>query len=145
MHQFFYGPPRKAGCVVLLMAMALMGCWIRSRVVRDWLTITLRGEVHDVISFNGRIHWWASRINLNKRTSIERTCVLNETQISQHLNTMRVWRAWMERNQGREWTIPYWPFVLLATMVSGSLVFWKTFPARTPGRAAMVASSPDYD
>ena len=84
MYQLFCGRPRKASCVVLLIAMTLMGCWIRSRVVRDWLTITLRGEVHDVISFNGRIHWWASAINLKKRTSIERTSVLNETQVSQH-------------------------------------------------------------
>lgn len=138
-HQFFHGWPRKAGCIVLLIAMALMGCWVRSRVVRDWLTITFRGEVHDVISFNGRIHWWASAINLNKRTSIERTCVFNETQIRQHMLTMRVWRAWMEQSQGREWIIPYWSIVLLATMVSGSLLFWKPFPVRRPGRVPIMA------
>ena len=71
MREFFHGWRRKAGIVTLVMASALMGIWIRTRVIQDDLAIgqyylfTTREGIggqfarfRDGLHFLNRIDWW---------------------------------------------------------------------------------------
>ena len=53
MREFFRGWRRKAGCISLVMALALMGVWIRSLSVMDLAIIAFGQRAVSIGSFYG--------------------------------------------------------------------------------------------
>ena len=53
MKDFFHGWRRKAGCVTLVMALAVTGAWVRSNIVEDDLSFLYP----DLQSSEGGIEW----------------------------------------------------------------------------------------
>jgi hypothetical protein len=53
----FHGWRRKAGCVVLVMALALMALWVRSRSVSDLAIVVVGQRLHTVCTSEGVVVW----------------------------------------------------------------------------------------
>ena len=58
MQEFFKPWRQKAGCVVLLVALAVTGMWLRSLIYTDWVGIRVGGEANIFLcSSTGAISW----------------------------------------------------------------------------------------
>ncbi|MDB5347163.1 MAG: hypothetical protein JWP89_5540 [Schlesneria sp.] len=61
MREFFYGWRRKVGCLTLLMAMGLMGLWMRSRAMVEMILVRAGTRVHVALLIPGRVTWVSHR------------------------------------------------------------------------------------
>ena len=59
MREFFQGWRRKTGCVALVMALALMGGWIKSGTRGDVVHVSTPRHNHMGFSAAGRLFWWS--------------------------------------------------------------------------------------
>ena len=57
MREFFCGWRRKAGCIALVMALALMAGWIRSYTLADWISWADNQHYVVALSKHGEISW----------------------------------------------------------------------------------------
>lgn len=154
MRQFFHGWRRKAGCVVLVLACALMGAWIRSLVVFDEINCSLgRESAVAMVSWKGafalRFGWdkydswdewvWHSREDdhygyLDPASEFYRF----EQPIPDGSGCFVTWYLHGE-NGGLGFSpvnqrdhcrmafviLPYWSLVIPLTLLSAYLIFWK--------------------
>jgi hypothetical protein len=63
MRYFFRGWRRKAGIVTLVIAMGLMGLWMRSRAMVEMILVPARTRVHVALLLPGRVAWVSHRID----------------------------------------------------------------------------------
>jgi hypothetical protein len=127
MREFFKGWRRKAGCGLLVMAMAVTGGWIRSYVAEDILLASSRNRQHRANAANGKISWhaWRNDGGDGVWTTGSRQLPAN------HLEIMREMRSRFEPIQQTrfdEWIVPYWSIAIPLTLFSASLIFWKPHP-----------------
>jgi hypothetical protein len=57
MREFFKGWRRKAGCVALVMAVALAGIWVRGLVAPKSVKIQVGHRIHWLTTIDGRLIW----------------------------------------------------------------------------------------
>ena len=145
MGDFFHGWRRKAGCVTLVMALVLLGAWIRSLQVLDQVRVSREYQtpIYCLQSANGSIRWivdeargaeiylWMSRTRGN----------------APHLFADGTpeceWKfRWLGFGAGKPsrletiWFIPYWSIVIPLTLLSACLILWK--PRQAPKAVASV-------
>mgnify|MGYP001554100057 CR=1 FL=1 len=132
MHTFFHGWRRKAGCVKLIMAVAVFGMWMRSRVMFDWLTFATNLRGHWVCSYADSIWWisfpqdrsaWWLPFNSGDDSSLSLLSIPE-----------RATRAWVNvhfllrqrnRPEVKRWKVRYWQIVISLTLLSAYLILWK--------------------
>ncbi len=124
MREFFHGWRRKAGCLALVMALILIGQWIRSRIVSDRMDVAWGGRQHAIISAGGSVYWWrdiakADWFRVKVGYSPAEDVVMAQADY---------WR--LERRHPERSVIPI-PLLFLAiplTLLSAYLILWKPRP-----------------
>lgn len=124
MREFFSGWRRKVGCGALVMALVLMGGWIRSRVVQDQIILGANKRCHVVVSSRGYLRWFAiddeSPPFLSWRSGVY-------TDISNGKFLLATWRgtAVVHVYAGRDWIVPYAFVAIPLTLLSAYLILWR--------------------
>jgi hypothetical protein len=59
MREFLHSWNRQAGCVTLVMALAVTGTWVRSLCCYDHVDFAIGDRQHIIYSLNGAISWWS--------------------------------------------------------------------------------------
>lgn len=59
MQTFFHTKRRWIGCAVLLLALALMAAWIKSRTAGDVVQVSTPRHYNMLFSARGRLYWWS--------------------------------------------------------------------------------------
>jgi hypothetical protein len=119
MYTFFHGWRRKAGVVSLLIAIAMIGGWIRSRFILDCVQLRDRDSMHQLDSFCGCVRWLrfdlvpqARRNNLASPFWASRPIDIRQGQVG---------FRWDQDN----WAVPFWSITLPLTLLSAYLILWK--------------------
>ncbi|MEI8383783.1 MAG: hypothetical protein WCJ09_26955 [Planctomycetota bacterium] len=151
MREFFRGWRRKAGCVTLLMAIAVTGAWIRSRVIHDFLTIRSRKTLDRLSATSQGMKW--ERVKAIRAADFPKTVGTEWTSFPASttmtlmpfdsvvgiysVNTIQSdWQFCGFRSQRGHygeatfvqhgyWVIPYWSFAAPLTLLSACLILWK--------------------
>jgi hypothetical protein len=125
MREFFKGWRCKAGCVVLVMAVAAMGAWIRSRAVLDHLSMPINGRNWSISSVSGVI-LWLSRDCATEHDQSWRWASVNMDQLdvtdAELLDTSRFMLNGLRPKQCK---ITYWSITIPLTLLSAYLILWK--------------------
>lgn len=157
MREFFRGWQRKWGCITLVMACLLMGMWIRSRIVNDFLATDGRDATYRIGSYGGEL----SFIRETPAAQFGRFLHLDSFHEGNE-DKYELWRSWdswdgyeMEWRwdltqfhfgagtifgiRTESYTFPYWFFVLPLTLLSAYLILGK---ARTRITTTIKADGP---
>lgn len=121
MRTFFKGWRRKAGCLTLLMACAVMGMWLRSHFLIECLEISVQDREHCFGSFHGFLSWRSWDKNWGVGTtwqSFPASMVSSEA-----LRNLKTEHAVGSRT--RQWVIPHAWVVPLLTVLAAWLILWK--------------------
>lgn len=150
MHTFFHGWRRKAGVFTLVMALAMMGLWVRSTVKFD-----------SVFFYCGSVRCGLSSVD-SRIWFLKSTPLLGESLVTWFSQTRRepfdpmkdatvVWRKdWAGFHIGRysrhllnqtetgefqatSCMVPHWCFVLALTLLSGYLILCQPRQPKKPG------------
>jgi hypothetical protein len=119
MDTFFYGWPRKAGFVLLVMACVVVGFWYRSHYENDALLLALGNRQHEIQSgYDGLawISWDILQGNEDGHTG------WNSSQFHEPIMIIE------QRDvdcRFEKVAIPFWPVVLTLTLLSACLILWK--------------------
>jgi hypothetical protein len=142
MREFFRGWRRKAGCVALVMACALMGLWMRSTVTFDSVFFYFGSVRWGISSVDSRI-WFLKSTPLSGESMATWFSQRYQALFDPMKNANVVWRNdWGGFHIGRyhrqllnqtatgefvadSCMIPYWCFVLPLTLLSAYLILWK--------------------
>jgi hypothetical protein len=156
MRDFFRGRRRMAGVVLLVVALGLMGAWIRSKSSDDALRFTAFARRNLVRSERDQITWWAWDVMDGDQSlpswSRQPLWQPPNTEIAPgffngspfrafpHHDYLDAWlfSSAVDRRVG-EWKVAYWVLVLPLTVLSASLILW---PQRTPPHAASTITNP---
>ncbi|HEY4262251.1 MAG TPA: hypothetical protein VGM98_18935 [Schlesneria sp.] len=149
MYTFFHGWRRKAGVIALVMALVMMGVWIRSLTIRDVIQLPVLGRLSYVISAGSKIHLHPTRIHAYGKR-VEWTCSefypdpegLTAFRDSLSGYAVPVW-DWTGFVLSSEiWRIPYYSIVSPLAIFSFYLIIWKPRSGRdmtkTDGRQSSV-------
>jgi hypothetical protein len=136
MWSFFRGWRRKAGVVTLVMALALLVGWVRSRVVLDSLSFAVRSQVTESLVSGGGLVAWQAKTNSSPPSVTWNTAPVTDSFDGFNNPSMRwSWRGFgvgelvpeeefdIERIVFR--IVPYWSLVLPLTILSAYLILWK--------------------
>ena len=130
MHTFFHGWRRKAGCVTLVMAIAVGGMWARSLVVMDRVWFCRNAQLHHVISFDGVLSWW-------KRPQTPPSPAIPSLGWSSttfdELTTVALYQS--------TWHIQFKTLAIPLTLLSAYLILWK--PRKRPPKIAAGIAPPE--
>ena len=119
MREFFDGWRRKAGCVSLVMACALMLAWARSTVVADAMTLGFLSQTHVVLSDGGNVLWW-NRGREPLMPYWDSGMVRGKTMKDNYeLKTGHLLPV------NYAWSVPFWAIVWPLTLLSAYLILWK--------------------
>jgi hypothetical protein len=125
MKEFFDNWRRKAGIATLVMALAFMGGWLRSKVVEDGARLSMAGGIDCVVtSFAGKFH-----IEIYQR---RHEWIKQNHWYSEPIGERQAYFA----QKGLDWIpppIPYWQIVTPLTLLSAYLILWK--PRKASARA----------
>jgi hypothetical protein len=138
MWAFFYGWRRKAGCVTLLMALALMAGWIRSLSIGDGAVVQFPHLTHVLSSTGGHFSWMRHAGNFPTSDRITHLQWPVEQKVIHpfifaEIDWQRRFR-WngFEMGEGHligiplmTWTIPYWSLAIPLTLLSAYLILGK--------------------
>ncbi|MDB5342636.1 MAG: hypothetical protein JWP89_1013 [Schlesneria sp.] len=121
MHTFFHGWRRKAGCITLVMALALTCAWIRSYALFDIVYFATPGRSHAVVSTSGKLCWvtghegaeWFEWYTLSKSGDDGGI----EAAEAAYFGDPSVFVS--------QQIISYWIPTLPLTLLSAYLIFWK--------------------
>lgn len=122
MKAFFHGWRRKLGIVTLVLACALMGMWVRSRVVCDSLEYSKGVRSHFIASMQSGIVW-CSRDSETQADWRFGSRSLADARLGD-MSLAKIVEQLENANHNQEvhlivWTIPYWlmtiPMVALST------------------------------
>ncbi|MDB5345260.1 MAG: hypothetical protein JWP89_3637 [Schlesneria sp.] len=122
MRTFFHGWRRKTGVVTLVVSCALMGLWMRSQLVGDTWCWSVGHETEVVISEDGMLSWW----RLATQRPVARFWnpgFVSQSPDGTRYATIGDWGV--ELGLSDSLTVPYWPFVIPLTLLSGYLMLWK--------------------
>jgi hypothetical protein len=154
MHTFFHGWRRKAGCVALLIACAMAGMWIRSRVRYEYFIVPLGSVSYGVTSMHGGLDF-ARMTELDSSpayTSIYKSVELHIAPEDPFNGTP--WDASFEFDWRWDWAgfhigegqypsrrdqdfmIPYWAIVLPLTLLSARLLLSRPRQRQKPTAGA---------
>ena len=154
MREFFHGWRRKAGCVTLMMACAVMGLWIRGQRFRDELAFASASgtekEIHAIVSAAAGIMWIRERLPDWSMVQVTSFPVWNShrygdddtSDFSGETDTRgdSLWRwKWcgFDLGQGNHygkdltgptisyWIAPYWSIAIPLMLLSAYLILWK--------------------
>jgi hypothetical protein len=133
MHTFFHGWRRKAGCVTLVMALAMMGAWFRSLILCDAIVVQSGTRwVDAIVSDAGHLMWadvcddspapfiqWKQfpAAKFRDQESIE----WHKLGLSFAIGEFRSPKT----AAGRIWSAPYCALVIPLTLLSAYLLLWK--------------------
>jgi hypothetical protein len=142
MWSFFNGWRRKAGVASLVMACAVFGIWMRSRVVQDTIVISLNGYSHFIVSEKDRVWWFASPLGdppLILWTPGPLTPITAGHYVLQKGNgsTMQIEMDTMWFGVNHIWLVSYWSVVLGLTLLSAYLILRKPRKAKSPEQPAI--------
>jgi hypothetical protein len=118
MHTFFHGWRRKAGVVALVMALALMGGWIRSYALLDDVSFSTPWRSHCIVSASGKLSWvagyeehwplaWVTVSRIDDDGGLE-ALYFGEPSIFDS-----------------RWIVSYWIPTIPLTLLSAYLILWK--------------------
>lgn len=123
MHIFFHGWRRKVGCVTLVMSLAVMGLWMRSRIVCDLFGIPI-GERQTVLwSLDGKAYWFGCNADGGDWFGLT-SRQLNQ-KVLDGVNRQRAELAQQPAMEYKEWSVPYLPVAIGLTLLSAYLILWK--------------------
>jgi hypothetical protein len=132
MHAFFHGWRRKVGAITLVMALAMMGVWIRSLTIRDVIQLPVLGRLSYVISAGSKIHLHRTQVHADGKR-VEWTC--NEfdpgpegltafrDSVSGYAVPVWDWTGFVLSSE--VWRIPYYSIVISLALLSSYLILWK--------------------
>jgi hypothetical protein len=142
MRDFFHGWRRKAGIVSLLPALLLMGGWIRSDYIADFIIwAAFKNRTETLFSAENKLTWQTHH-HSSEITDYPRwtTSVLDQSIASDGEDPDNQYTTWRFRFLGFEageldfpiapgekfsfCSIPYWFMVIPLTLLSASLVLW---------------------
>lgn len=146
MRDFFHGWRRKIGCVTLVMALALMVFWMRSRVMYDFVGLNLSQATYRFCTLGscarfvkqtppdgGQLFDWRT----GELTDIAGYGLdeNGEPEVLDEWEGEVEWRCDVldfhagaghySSKRVAVWVLPYWSFVLPLTFLSGYLIFSK--------------------
>jgi hypothetical protein len=132
MHTFFLGWRRKAGIITLVMALAMMGVWIRSLTTRDVIQLPVLGRLFYGISAGSKIHLHRPHSNVSHKR-VEWTCHefdpdpegLAAFRDSLSGCAVPVWDWTGFVLSSEVWRIPYYSIVIPLAFLSSYLILWK--------------------
>ena len=126
---------QKMELAALIIALACIGEWMRSFVLEDEISLSIFGRLHVCDSAIGTIRWmaWDDHGWLQSIEWHTGTIPLKETEWDSRMWESRVRQAnesatfWGFNFQHslRSWVIPYWPIVVLLTLLSAFLLLSK--------------------
>jgi hypothetical protein len=126
MREFFQGWRRKAGTVTLVLALAVAGIWMRSRIVCDTLQFKFRGRLHDIVSYSNQTSGVSWKYELEFPEVMDWGSVpLKEVDVDDIEGTLANYREAYRDLGFSEWHIPYWSLVLPLTLLSAYLILGK--------------------
>lgn len=145
MREFFKGWQRKIGCLFLVMALAVTGMWMRSRVYGDFLRLTPLGSSNQFLaSFQGSLKWINSTDTSGTISQAPRYRFSMEERYPDNESLMPIFGGggqspwtWHWQSSGffvGETTmnpfvvslvqIPYWFVAIPLTLLSALLIIW---------------------
>lgn len=150
MRDFFNSWRRMAGCVALLVAIATMGLWVRSRFwedsVRLWPTSNVNINVKTGMAAIDLEHLWVTQSDNPPTRKLSWWATTPNGRDTKALKTLPnfdsgIWGAPYSDGgfaRGRYWvvTIPYLTSVILLAALSAFLILWK--PRRHVCREAKI-------
>ena len=107
MRELFHGWRRKAGCITLVIACALMGLRMRSSVVDDVISFEYAGLDYMVLCQDGAISVGTTKSNSPLSFSFD------------HFSDSRGWLGHMDHKT------ELWKAILPLTLLSAYLILWK--------------------
>jgi hypothetical protein len=121
MHTFFHGWRRKLGCIALVMACAVFGMWMRSRVLIDFYEISVGDRQHAFGSCHGYLSWrsWDGSVGAGERWQ---TLPASPNDIEIFLNLEYEHLA---SSHTRQWVLPHAWLVVAMTLLAAYLILWK--------------------
>jgi hypothetical protein len=130
MREFFHGWRRKLGVVILVIACALMGMWMRSRVTFDQVQFSLGARQHEIISDNEQIIWsswkvseldaWKASFHLGLSAQLAR-----QIQAMQRYKMMQTLLERPPYEPPSTRSVSYWPVATIFVGLSAYLILWK--------------------
>lgn len=122
MREFFQGWRRRVGCITLLMAIALMAGWMRSRLVEDVAACSILDNRHVFATYPDQIVWWT----WNESATRDISFPINWSEIDWYLQPPDIIRAyeikWSAPNLIWHWEVPYWSLTVPLTLLSAWLL-----------------------
>jgi hypothetical protein len=140
MQTFFYGWRRKTGIVTLVMALAVMGVWVRSFVVGDLVDLPLGRYTVQCFSWDGRFDFWL-RFHKGDTDEVRSTGSWQAEQFGD----LEVYFIKLNFDEdfngvgvpvGEPLNIHYGTIAIPLTLLSACLILWKT-------RKPIVPTPPD--
>ena len=135
MGEFFRGWRRKAGIVTLFMALMLCCIWVHSYTEFTLFFFNTGVRKHWISAFKGVISWWSW--DVGPAPFWADWIIVQPELVDQFLVIVDGMRSNPVQDNFRSWDIPFWCIILLLTLVSAFLIFWK------PRHAPRVFQTPD--
>lgn len=134
MREFFHGWRRKAGCVTLVMACAIAGLGMRSRISYDIASFAFNSRQHQIVSIDSRLEWRAfnlepSSVGFNRWTSVD------AGDLVAYLVRYDFWQFEHSQRHAEKWASPDWVLVVPFTVLSAYLLLWKPRQRTEPDHA----------
>lgn len=125
---WLHGWRGKWGCITLVMALAVTGLWIRSRVVWDAVSFPLLDRQHAIHSVNGLVFWSATDIRPGSGQ-----WGFGSTHEDLHMITYGLIHLEKEFSGARElhfrsWVIPLWTVAWPLLLLSAWLILGTRRP-----------------
>jgi hypothetical protein len=131
MRDFFKGWRRKAGCVTLVMALAMVALWSRSYLTNDIGMLAVGDWQHEFSSIDGEILWRCWRpVGIRPADGYERIPV-NALQRVASVKGVH-WLSRFDNSDTRR--IAYWSLILPPTILAAVLLLWPRRKRLAPPR-----------
>jgi hypothetical protein len=112
MHTFFHGWRRKTGCVVLVVAIALTGCYVRSLRTVDAFAVVVANRQQLIFSTHGQIVWltWSPEM----------------PQLPTNWSSYDIdFEDDDTAPDDSDWSVSHWLVIAPLTLLSAYLILWK--------------------
>lgn len=120
MRDFFRGWRRKAGVVTLVMASVVMGMWVRSGNISDFISFPIGARQNMLFSMDGEIHWMGLT-NGGRRWRFES---FNSSPVVSVDDVVDLYTGY-KKHAPKDWYVPYWSLAIPSTLLSTYLILWK--------------------
>ena len=125
MGEFFKGWRRKAGCILVVMTLAVCGAWGRTLVYQDRIALAGMSRVWEILSSHERISCLEWDCDASRTTNWELVVDCPVEEWVRRPDPSRIdWHLY-KRPPNWCWSCPYWSIVLFMTFDSACLILWK--------------------